>query len=157
MQHGNQHQTNALSYYEGVVLYCHAHDNQSHPRPKASPSCLVPLSSHPLQVAEITLMSSLHNPYVIQHYLASPQPNLEHHRPCLNVYSHTQATSLSILLAQAHICHTRLLEILAKSFVIVASLYLVFFYLCTSLFLPRLYHCPVPTLYLSLYLLHLVV
>ena len=91
------------------------------------------------------------------HHLVSPQPNLEHHRPRLNEYSHTRATSLSILLAQAHVRHTRLLEILAKSSVIVALLYLVPFHLCTPLFLPRLYCCPVPTLSLSLYLLHLVV
>ena len=31
-----------------------------------------------LQIAEITHTSPLHTPYVIQHHLASPQPNLEH-------------------------------------------------------------------------------
>ena len=136
---------------------CHICDNQSHPRAKASPSRLVPLPSRPLQVAEITLVSSLRNPYVIQHHLASPQPNLEHHRPRPNEYSHMQATSLSILLAQAHVRRTHLLEILAKSFFIVAPLYLVPFHLCIPLFLPPLYHCPIPTLPLNLYLLRLVV
>ena len=137
---------------------CHAHDNQSHPRVKASPSRLVPLPSHPLQVAEITLTSSLRNPYITHHHLTSPQPNLEHHRPCPNEYSCMQvATSLSILLAQARVRHTHLLEILAKSFLIVTSLYLAPFHLCTPLFLPRLYRCPVPILPFSLYLLCLVV
>ena len=59
---------------------CHAHDNQSHPRPKDLPSCLVPLPSHLLQIAEITRVSPLRNPYIIQHRLASPQPNPEHHK-----------------------------------------------------------------------------
>ena len=57
---------------------CHARDNQSHPRPKISPSCLVPLPSRLLQIAEITRASPLRIPYVIQHRFASPQPNLEH-------------------------------------------------------------------------------
>ena len=59
---------------------CHAHDNQLHPRLKDSPSRLVPLPSHLLQIAEITHASPLRNPYVIQHRLASPQPNPEHHK-----------------------------------------------------------------------------
>ena len=58
--------------------YCHARDNQSHPRPKNSPSRLVPFPSRLLQIAEITRASPLRTPYVIQHQLASPQPNLEH-------------------------------------------------------------------------------
>ena len=57
---------------------CHARDNQSHPRPKDSPSRLVPLPSRLLQIAEITRASPLRTPYVIQHRFASPQPNLEH-------------------------------------------------------------------------------
>ena len=123
---------------------CHTRDNQSHPRPKLSPLHLVPLSSCPLQVAEITCASPLRNPYVILHHLASPLPDPEHHRPRLNEYSHTQATSLPILLAQARVCHTHLLEILAKSFVIVASLYLVSFHLCISLFSSQLIIIPFP-------------
>ena len=64
-----------------IIMYiCHAHDNQSHPRPKDSPSHLVPLPSRLLQIAEITCTSPLCNPYVIQHCLASPQPNPEHHK-----------------------------------------------------------------------------
>ena len=59
---------------------CHACDNQSHPRPKDSPSRLVPLPSRLLQIAEITRASPLRNPYVIQHHLTSPQPNPEHHK-----------------------------------------------------------------------------
>ena len=47
--------------------------------------------------------------------------------------------------------------ILTKSFVIIASLYLVPFHLCILLFSSQLYHYLVPTLYLSLYLLCLVV
>ena len=75
-------------------------------------------------------------------------------RPRLNNHSRMQATTV---LAQAHVPHTRLLEILAKSFVIIASLYLVPFHLCILLFLSQLYHYPIPALYFSLYLLHLVV
>ena len=44
---------------------CHARDNQSHPRPKISPSRLVPLPSRLLQIAEITCTSPLRTPYVI--------------------------------------------------------------------------------------------
>ena len=44
----------------------------------SSTSRLVPLPSHLLQITEITRVSPLHTPYVIQHQLASPQPNLEH-------------------------------------------------------------------------------
>ena len=91
---------------------CHACDNQSHPRPKDLPSHLVPLSSCLLQVAEITCTSPLHNSYVIQHHLASPQLNLEHHRPHPNEYSHTRATTV---LAQAHVPRTRLLGFSLKS------------------------------------------
>ena len=57
---------------------CHARDNQSHPRPKISPSCLVPLPSRLLQIAEITRASPLRTSYVIQHRFAPPQPNLDH-------------------------------------------------------------------------------
>ena len=57
---------------------CHARDNQSHPRPKDSPSCLVPPPSRLLQIAEITRTSPLRTSYVIQHRFVSPQPNLEH-------------------------------------------------------------------------------
>ena len=59
---------------------CHARDNQLHPKPKDLPSHLVPPPSHLLQIAEITRVSPLRNPYVIQHHLASPQPNPEHHK-----------------------------------------------------------------------------
>ena len=61
-----------------IAAICHACDNQSHPRPKNSPSCLVPLPSCWLQIAEITHAPPLRTPYVIQHHLASSQPNLEH-------------------------------------------------------------------------------
>ena len=112
----------------GVMVTCHACDNQSHPRPKDLPSCLVPLSLCP------------HN------------PTQNTTRPCPNEHSCTRATTV---LAQARVPHTRLLEFLLKFFV--ASLYLDPFHLCILLFSSRLYHYPIPTLYLSLYLLHLVI
>ena len=80
---------------------CHARDSQSHPRPKISPSRLVPLPSRLLQIAEITRASPLHTPYVIQHWFVPPQPNLEHLKTSPNEYSRTRPTSLSALLAQA--------------------------------------------------------
>ena len=130
--------------------HCHARDNQSHPRPKHSPSPShpAPLPSRLLQIAEITRVSLLRNPYVIQHHLASPQPNLEHLKTLLErIQPH--ATNLAISPACPGLCRsTRLLE---------NSLYLVPFHLCTLLFSFSAYHCPVPTLYLSLYLLCLVV
>ena len=63
-----------------------------------------------------------------------------------------QATTV---LAQARIPPTRLLEFSLKFFV--ASLYLVPFHLCILLFLSQLYHYLIPALYLSLYLLRLVI
>ena len=65
---------------DGAPWNCHACDNQSHPKPKDSPLRLVPPSLCLLQVAEITRASPLCNPYIIHHHLASPQPNLEHHK-----------------------------------------------------------------------------
>ena len=55
----------AAAKNETSANMCHAHDNQSHPRPKISPSCLVPLPSHLLQIAEITRASPLRTPYVV--------------------------------------------------------------------------------------------
>ena len=57
--------TNNDNMSEGTVPLCHTRDNQSHPRPKISPSRLVPLPSRLLQIAEITRASPLCTPYVI--------------------------------------------------------------------------------------------
>ena len=121
------------------------------------PLHLVPLPLRLLQIAEITRTSPLRTPYVIQHHLASPQPNLEHLKTSPErIQPH--ATNLAISPA-----HCRLAPQcspsgkLAKVPSIVTSLYLVPFHLCTLLFSFSAYHCPVPVLYLSLYLLHLVV
>ena len=73
-------------------------------------------------------------------------------RPRPNEHSRTRVTTV---LAQARVPPTHLLEFLLKF--LVASLYLVPFHLCILLFSPWLYYYPVPTLYLSLYLLCLVI
>ena len=73
-------------------------------------------------------------------------------RPRPNEHSRTRVTTV---LAQDCVPPTRLLEISLKFFV--ALLYLVSFHLCILLFSPQIYHYPVPTLYLSLYLLCLVI
>ena len=124
------------------VAHCHAHDNQLHPRLKNSPLHLVPLPSHLLQITEITLASPLRTPYVIQHHLASPQPNLEHLKTSpKRIQPH--ATNLAISPA----CRRLAPQYspsgkLAKVPSIVTSLYLVPFHLCTLLFLFSASHCP---------------
>ena len=123
---------------------CHTCDNQSHPRLKDSPSCPAPLPSRLLQIAEITHASLLRTPYVIQHQLASPQPNLEHLKTSPErIQLHT--TNLTISPARPGSCRsTRLLENLLKVPPIVTLLYLVPFHLCTLLFSSRLTIVPFP-------------
>lgn len=137
-----------------MVQYCHTCDNQSHPGP--SPLYQVPLLSCPIQVIVITCTSPLCNPYITLHHHMSSQSDLEHHRHHLNEYIHMWAILLSML-AQAHACHTCLLKFLLSPFSIVTLLYLVPFLICPSLFLSWHYHFPASALYLSLYLLHLIV
>ena len=113
--------------------------------------------SHPPQFAVITYMSPLCNLYIIQYYLTYPQPDLEHHRPHPNKYNHMQATLLSITLTQAYTHYTCPPKFSLSLTSIVTVLYLVPFLICTSLFPSWHYRFPVPALYLSFYLLWLVV
>ena len=126
---------------------CHARDNQSHPRPKLSPSRLVPLSLRPLQVAEITHVSLLRNPYVIPHHLASPQPNLEHYET-LPEQTQLHASNLAISPARPGLRRsTRLLEISLSPFychfTIFSSFPFMYIIVLVSA-LPLSYSCIVP-------------
>ena len=80
---------------------CHARDNQSHPRPKISPSRLVPLPSR-LYRSPRSLARHHYAPptsYSISSRPHNPTQNTSRPRP--NDYSRTRPTSLSALLAQA--------------------------------------------------------
>ena len=104
-----------VRYLVGRARACHARDNQSHPRPKDLPSHLVPLPSRLLQIAEITRASPLCNPYVTLHHLASPQPNLEHHKTSPErIQPHATNLAISPARPGSH-RSTRLLENSLKS------------------------------------------
>ena len=138
-----------------VSCSCHAHDSTNriqdqriHPHTWSHPPHIYYRSPRSLarhHYATPTSYSTISRPH-------NPTQNTT--RPRLNEHSHMRATTV---LAQDRVPRTRLLEFLLKSFVIVASLYLVPFHLCILLFSSQLYHYPTPTLYLSLYLLHLVI
>ena len=122
-----------------IIVGCHAHDNQSHPRPKDSPSRLVPLPSRFLQIAEITRASPLRTPYVIQHrFFPTTQPRTPQDLTRMNTAARDQPRSqpCSPRLAPQHSPPEEL--------AIVTSLYLVPFHLCTLSFSFSAYHCPVP-------------
>ena len=136
---------------------CHARDNQSHPRPKGSPSRLVPTSL--ALVTDRRDHSCVTTTQPLRHTASSHVPTTQPRTPQDLARMNTAARD------QPHYqpCSSRLAlqhspsGKLAKIPSIVTLLYLVPFHLCTLLFLFLAYHCPVPVLYLSLYLLHLVV
>ena len=105
----------------------------------------------------ITSMSRLCNIHVTLCHVASPQPNPWHHRHHPNKYDHMWAVLLNTTLAWTHVCPTHLLKSSLSSPSIVTLLYLVLSLICTLLFLPQHCHFPIPTPYLSSYLLHLVI
>ena len=133
---------------------------------------VTPVTTNRIQDRRIRPCAWSHSPHIYyrslrslaRHHYATPtsystiscphNPTQNTTRPRTNEHSRTRATTM---LAQACVPRTHLLEILAKSFVIVASLYLDPFHLCILLFLSQLYHYPVPALYLSFYLLRLVI
>ena len=143
--------------YPTFPSHCHTHDNQSHPRLKDLPSRLVPLLLRLLQIAKITRVSLLRSPYVIQHHLASPQPNLEHHKTSPERLQ-PHATTLTISPARPGLRHsTCLLENSPKSLLL--SLRYIWFlsiyvHYCSCLSFTIVLF---PVLYLSLYLLCLVI
>ena len=122
--------------------HCHACDNQSHPRPKDSPSRLVPLPSrvtttHPLR-------------HIVSVRVPTTQPRTPQNLARMNTAARDQP--------HRQPCSPRLApQQPSKELAIATSLYLVPFHLCTLLFSFSAYCCPVPALYLSLYLLRLVV
>ena len=130
---------------------CHTHDNQSHPRPKNSPLRLVPLPSRLLQIAEsrVTTMHPLR--HTASSRVPTTQPRTPQDLARMNTATRDQpcCQPCSPRLAPQHSP--------SEELAIVTLLYLVPFHLCTLLFSFSAYHCPVPALYLSLCLLHLVV
>ena len=121
----------SLSHCSMCDVVCHACDNQSHPRPKDSPSRLVPL---PSSVRVPTTQPRTPQGLARMNTAARDQPCSQ---PC------------SPRLAPQHSPPEEL--------AIATSLYLFPFHLCTLLFSFSAYRCPVPALYLSLYPLRLVV
>ena len=135
------------------LSHCHARDNQSHPRPKISPLRLVPL------LLALVTDHQDHSRVTITHLLChtasvhvpTTQPRTPQDLARMNTAARDQPRSqpCSPRLAPQHSPPEEL--------AIATSLYLVPFHLCTLLFSFSAYRCPVPALYLSLYLLRLVI
>ena len=135
----------------------HAHDNQLYPRLKGSPSRLVPTSLALVTDHQDHLRVTTTQPlrHTASSRVLTTQPRTPQDLARTNTATRDQP--------RYQPCLPRLVlqyspsGKLAKVPSIVTSLYLVPFHLCTLLFLFSAYHCPVPTLYLSLYLLRLVI